>query len=126
MLKTFEVTPARRNYWIPFEFSEFTSLCPVTGQSNFAKITIDYLPDRFCLENKSLKTYLGSFRDVQIGREEVVNRILDDLIEACEARQIMIRAFFSRRDGMNMTIHAEHPSPALKRSLRREKEFRVV
>src|SRR5438132_1439098 len=114
MLKTFEVSSARQNYWIPFAFSEFTSLSPVTGQANFAKITIDYLPNRIGLENKSLEAYLESFHDVQIRREEVVNRILDDLVDACEPRQMIIRASFSRRDGMNMTIHAAHPPSALK------------
>jgi 7-cyano-7-deazaguanine reductase len=114
MLKTFEVTPVRRNYRIPFEFSEFTSLCPATGQANFGKIIIDYLPDKIGLENKSLETYLQSFHDIQIRREEVVNRILDDLVEACEPRQMIVRVSFSRRDGMNMTIHAAHPPSALK------------
>ena len=114
MLKTFEVSSARRNYWIPFAFSEFTSLCPITGQANFAKITIDYLPDRIGLENKSLEAYLGSFHDAQMRREELVNRILDDLMKACEPRQMIVRASFSRRDGMKMTIHAAHPSSALK------------
>lgn len=114
MLKTFEPASARQNYWTIFE-SPFTSLCPLTGETNSATIRIDCLPDKTCLESKSLETYLESFGDVQVGREEVVTRILDDLIKVSNARQMVIRAFFAPQDGMTITIQAEHPSPAPKR-----------
>src|SRR5215472_7307183 len=74
-LETF-ANPARRHYRIHFETDDFTSVCPVTGQPDFARITIDYVPDRFCVESKSLKFYLGSYRNERAFNEAVTNRIL--------------------------------------------------
>jgi 7-cyano-7-deazaguanine reductase len=111
MLKTFELTSARRNYRTTFE-SSLRSLCPLTGESSLAKITIEYLPGRLGLQTDSLETYLESFGDMQIGREELVTRMLDDLIEVSKAREVVIRAYFATQDGMKITIEAEHPSPA--------------
>lgn len=108
ILETFK-NPARRSYWIRFESADFTSLCPVTGQADFAQITIDYLPGKRCLETKSLKFYLGSYRSERAFNEEVTNRILDDLVKACDPRKMIIRAAFSSRGGISLTIRAAHP-----------------
>ena len=101
--------PARRNYRIHFETSDFTSLCPVTGQADFAKIEIDYIPDKLCIESKSLKFYLASFRNERGFNEAITNRILDDFIRACEPRQANITAFFSARGGIALTVRASFP-----------------
>src|SRR4029077_13998118 len=81
-LETFP-NPAKREYHIQFETDDFTSLCPVTGQADFARIEIDYVPDRVCVESKSLKFYLASYRNVRAFNEAVTNRILDDFVRAC-------------------------------------------
>src|ERR1700682_1699063 len=80
-LETFS-NPARRNYRIHFETDDFTSLCPVTGQADFARIEIDYVPDELCVESKSLKFYLASYRNVRAFNEAVTNRILEDFVQA--------------------------------------------
>jgi 7-cyano-7-deazaguanine reductase len=105
ILETFP-NPARRNYRIHFETSDFTSLCPVTGQADFAKIEIDYTPDKFCIESKSLKFYLASFRNERGFNEAITNRILDDFIRACEPREANITASFSARGGIALTVQA--------------------
>jgi 7-cyano-7-deazaguanine reductase len=107
-LETFP-NPARRNYRIHFETSDFTSLCPVTGQADFAKIEIDYIPDKFCIESKSLKFYLSSFRNERGFNEAITNRILDDFIHACQPREANIIASFSARGGIALTVRASFP-----------------
>ena len=107
-LETFP-NPARRNYRIHFETSDFTSLCPVTGQADFAKIEIDYIPWKLCLESKSLKFYLASFRNERGFNEAVANRILDDLVRACQPREANITASFSARGGIALTVRASFP-----------------
>lgn len=107
ILETFE-NPARRPYWIRFETADFTSLCPITGQADFAELKIDYLPDRRCLETKSLKFYLASYRNERAFNEEVTNRLLDDLVKACAPREMTIQARFAPRGGISLTITASH------------------
>jgi 7-cyano-7-deazaguanine reductase len=107
-LETFP-NPARRNYRIHFETSDFTSLCPVTGQADFAKIEIDYTPDKLCIESKSLKFYLASFRNERGFNEAIANRIFDDFIRACEPREANIIASFSARGGIALTVQASFP-----------------
>ena len=107
-LETFP-NPARRNYRIHFETSDFTSLCPVTGQADFAKIEIDYIPGKLCVESKSLKFYLASFRNERGFNEAVANRILDDLVHACQPREANITASFSARGGIALTVRASFP-----------------
>jgi len=107
-LETFP-NPARRNYRIHFETSDFTSLCPVTGQADFAKIEIDYIPDKSCIESKSLKFYLSSFRNERGFNEAITNRILDDFIHACQPREANIIASFSARGGIALTVRASFP-----------------
>jgi len=107
-LETFP-NPAKRRYWIRFETDDFTSLCPVTGQADFARIEIEYVPDRECVESKSLKFYLASYRNVRAFNEEVTNRILDDFVAACAPRAALITAQFSARGGIALTVRAEYP-----------------
>ncbi|HWN24566.1 MAG TPA: preQ(1) synthase, partial [Candidatus Sulfotelmatobacter sp.] len=95
-LETFP-NPARRNYHIHFETDDFTSLCPVTGQADFARIDIDYVPNRLCVESKSLKFYLASYRNEHAFNEAVTNRILDDFVNACTPREAIVTAQFSAR-----------------------------
>src|ERR1700745_4209536 len=96
-LETFSNPAARRNYRIHFETDDFTSVCPVTGQPDFARIDVDYVPDRLCVESKSLKFYLASYRDEHAFNEAVTNRILDDFVKACTPREAIIMAQFSVR-----------------------------
>ncbi len=111
-LETFSNLYAQRDYWIRFESFDFTSLCPVTGQPDFASITIDYVPDVKCIETKSLKFYLSSFRNTRSFNEEVVNRILEDLLAACAPRQLVVHGEFAARGGIGVTVEAAHPASA--------------
>ena len=113
-LETFP-NPTRRNYRIHFETSDFTSLCPVTGQADFAKIEIDYIPGKRCVESKSLKFYLASFRNERGFNEAITNRILDDLIRACQPRDASVTASFSARGGIALTVRARFPDRSVGR-----------
>src|SRR5690242_9908306 len=106
-LETFP-NPARRNYHIHFETDDFTSVCPVTGQPDFARIDIDYVPDRLCVESKSLKFYLGSYRNERAFNEAVTNHILDDFVKACAPREVIVTAQFSARGGIALTVRAAY------------------
>ena len=108
-LETFP-NPARRNYRIRFETADFTSLCPVTGQVDFAQITIEYVPNALCVESKSLKFYLASYRNERAFNEAVTNRILDDFVRACAPREAIVTAEFSARGGIALTVRAEFPN----------------
>jgi len=112
ILETFPNRYAQRDYWIRFECSDFTSLCPVTGQPDFAHISVDYVPDRTCIETKSLKFYLNAFRSTRSFNEEVANRILEDLVAACAPRRMIVQGQFAARGGISVTVQAEHPSGA--------------
>jgi 7-cyano-7-deazaguanine reductase len=108
-LETFPNPAPNRNYRIHFETDDFTSVCPVTGQPDFARIDIDYVPDRLCVESKSLKFYLASYRNEHAFNEAVTNRILDDFVKACSPREVIITAQFSARGGIALTVRAEDP-----------------
>jgi 7-cyano-7-deazaguanine reductase len=108
-LETFP-NPATRAYRIRFETADFTSLCPVTGQMDFAQITIEYIPAKLCIESKSLKFYLASFRNERAFNESVTNRILDDFVGACSPREASVTAEFSARGGIALTVRAEYPN----------------
>jgi 7-cyano-7-deazaguanine reductase len=108
-LETFPNPAPNRNYRIHFETDDFTSVCPVTGQPDFARIDIDYVPDRICIESKSLKFYLASYRNERAFNEAVTNRILDDFLKACAPREAIITAQFSARGGIALTVRAEYP-----------------
>ncbi len=107
-LESFPNKYASRDYTIEFICPEFTSLCPVTGQPDFAHITITYIPDQRCLESKSLKLYLGSFRNTGMFHEEITNRILDDLVAACKPRWARVRGRMNPRGGISIEVTAEH------------------
>jgi 7-cyano-7-deazaguanine reductase len=108
-LETFP-NPAKRNYRIRFETADFTSLCPVTGQMDFAQITIEYIPAKLCVESKSLKFYLASYRNERAFNEAVTNRILDDFVRACSPREAVVTAEFSARGGIALAVRTEFPS----------------
>jgi 7-cyano-7-deazaguanine reductase len=107
-LETFP-NPAGRNYHIRFETADFTSLCPVTGQMDFATITIEYVPNELCIESKSLKFYLASYRNERAFNEAVTNRILTDFVRACRPREATVTAEFSPRGGIALTVRAHFP-----------------
>ena len=109
ILETFKNRFSRRSYEVMFDCAEFTSMCPVTGQPDFAVIHIRYVPDRLCIETKSLKFYLASYRHARSFNEEIVNRILEDLVAACEPRRMSVRGEFSSRGGISVTVDATHP-----------------
>jgi 7-cyano-7-deazaguanine reductase len=109
-LETFLNPEPRRNYRIHFETGDFTSVCPVTGQPDFARIDIDYVPGRLCIESKSLKFYLASYRNERAFNEAVTNRILDDFVKACAPREAIVTAQFSARGGIALTVRAEYPA----------------
>jgi len=112
-LETFQNKFSNRDYWIRFESPEFTSMCPVTGQPDFARITIDYVPDLLCIESKSLKFYLASFRSTRSFNEEIVNRILEDLVKACSPRRAVVHGEFAARGGISVTVDAAYPDEAI-------------
>ena len=107
-LETFP-NPAERLYWIQFHSADFTSLCPITGQADFAELTIEYVPGERCLETKSLKFYLASYRSEKAFNERVTNRILDDLVAACAPRKMLIKAEFAPRGGIALSVTAIFP-----------------
>ncbi len=115
-LETFPNPAPERNYHIHFETDDFTSVCPVTGQPDFARIDIDYVPNRLCVEIKSLKFYLASYRNERAFNEAVTNRILADFVKACAPREAIVTAQFSARGGIALTVRAEYPDAKLRKS----------
>lgn len=107
-LDTFANPTPSRNYEIRFECPEFTCLCPMTGQPDFATYRIHYVPDELCVELKSLKLYLWSFRDEGHFHEAVTNRILDDLVLALRPRFVRVEGDFAVRGGIHTVVVAEH------------------
>jgi len=108
-LETFSNDHAKRDYWITFECGEFTSMCPVTGQPDFAELQIRYVPDKLCIETKSLKYYLASFRNTRSFNEAIVNRILEDIVAACRPRRALVHGRFAPRGGISVIVDAEYP-----------------
>lgn len=107
-LDTFESPRPGRPFTITFETEEFTCLCPLTGQPDFAKLRIQYQPDRLCVESKSLKLYLWSFRDQGAFHEAVTNQILDDLVVATQPQWMRVEGDFLIRGGIRTLVVAEH------------------
>jgi 7-cyano-7-deazaguanine reductase len=107
-LETFPNPRPGREYEISFEAPEFTCLCPMTGQPDFATFRIRYTPDQLCVELKSLKLYLWSFRDEGHFHEDVTNRILDDLVAALQPLRILVEGDFGIRGGIHTVVRAEH------------------
>ncbi len=107
-LETFDNPEPGRDYEIRLSCPEFTCLCPKTGQPDFATFTITYVPDRTCVELKSLKLYLWSFRDQGHFHEAVTNRILDDLVAAVRPRRMKVVGDFNVRGGIHTVVSAEY------------------
>lgn len=123
-VKILEVFPnpyPKRDYEIHMECPEFTCLCPKTGQPDFAVIDITYVPDRLCVELKSLKLYLWSYRDEGGFHEKVVNEILDDLVATCKPRFMRVEGEFNVRGGIHTTVSAEHTAKPKKSASKKNK-----
>ncbi len=110
-LETFDNPQPGRDYIIRIRVPEFTCLCPKTGQPDFAELTLEYIPDQQCVELKSLKLYVWSYRDEGAFHEAVTNRILDDLVAATRPRFMRLTADFNLRGGIDTTVIAEHRGP---------------
>jgi len=109
-LETFENPKLEPDYTIRIDIPEFTCLCPKTGQPDFATINVEYIPDRRCIELKSLKIYIWSFRNEGAFHEAVTNQILKDLVDTCSPRFMRVTADFNVRGGIYTSIVAEHRS----------------
>jgi 7-cyano-7-deazaguanine reductase len=107
-LETFDNPRQVGDYSIRIEIPEFTCLCPKTGQPDFANLTLEYVPDKLCIELKSLKLYIWSFRDQGAFHEAVTNEILQDLATTCQPRFMRLTAEFNVRGGLYTTVVAEH------------------
>ena len=110
-LETFPNPRPQRDFEIAMECPEFTCICPRTGQPDFATIRIRYVPADLCVELKSLKLYLWSYRDEGAFHEAVINRILDDLVEACRPKTMTVVGDFNVRGGIHTTVTAEYKAP---------------
>jgi len=108
-LETFENKYPARDYEIKIVNNEFTSVCPMTGLPDFGTITIEYVPDKKCLELKALKYYFLDYRNEGIFYETVINKILDDLVSACGPKKMVVTGEFSVRGGMRSVVKAVYP-----------------
>ena len=111
VLEVFPNPQPDRDYTIRMNIPEFTCLCPRTGQPDFATLDIEYVPDASCVELKSLKLYIWSYRDQGAFHEAVTNRILDDLVAATAPRFLRVTAHFNVRGGIRTSVVAEHRRP---------------
>ena len=98
-------------YEIVIDIPEFTSVCPKTGLPDFGVLTIRYMPDKSCLELKSLKEYLLSYRNLGIFQENIVNRVLEDVVRACKPKWAVVKGDFRPRGGIGTTVEARWPRP---------------
>ena len=101
---------SHKNYEVTIEIPEYTSVCPKTGLPDFGKITIKYAPDKHCIELKSLKYYIIGYRNLGIFYENIVNRILKDLVSACRPKWAVVTGQFNARGGMTAVIEARYPA----------------
>ncbi|MGB2691075.1 MAG: preQ(1) synthase [Thermodesulfobacteriota bacterium] len=108
ILETFENQYPEREYEIEISCPEFTCVCPKTGQPDFATITLNYVPDKLCIELKSLKLYMFSYRDEGAFHEHVTNQILDHIVEACSPRRAQVTGDFNVRGGITTVIKAKY------------------
>ena len=120
-LEIFKNSHPGRDYEIEMECPEFTCLCPKTGQPDFAELGINYIPDKLCIELKSLKLYLWSFRNEGVFHEKVINDILDDLVIACLPRWMEVVGDFNVRGGIHTTVSASYEAPKIETKPKREK-----
>ena len=107
-LELFDNPQPRRHYTITIRCPEFTSVCPRTGQPDFGEIIIEYIPDKLCIELKSMKLYMQSFRNKGIYYEALTNEILDDLTAACKPKCMKITSKFTPRGGITTEVTVEH------------------
>jgi len=110
-LETFKNSHPGRDYEVEMECPEFTCLCPKTGQPDFAEIEIRYIPNKLCVELKSLKLYLWSYRNEGAFHEKVINNILDDLVEVSSPRWMEVIGAFNVRGGIHTTVSASYQAP---------------
>ncbi len=110
-LENFPNPHPQRDYEVRFEIPEFTCLCPRTGQPDFAIVRIRYTPDAHCVELKSLKLYMWSYRDMGAFHEDVTNRILEDLVAAVQPRRMTVEADFFVRGGIRTVVEASYLGP---------------
>lgn len=110
-LATFDNPRPGRDFTIRIDIPEFTCLCPMTGQPDFAKLTIEYVPAKLCVELKSLKLYMWTFRERGTFHEAVTNEILDHIVAAISPNFMRLRAEFNVRGGIYTTVIAEHRNP---------------
>jgi 7-cyano-7-deazaguanine reductase len=111
-IETFDNPHPNRNYTIRHVAPEFTSVCPKTGQPDYGTIDIEYVADAVCIELKSLKFYLQGFRNEGVFYEDVVNRIMNDMLAALSPRSMKITGSFTPRGGMHSVVTAEYPDKA--------------
>ena len=109
-IDTFDNPKKDRDYTIKITLPEFTCLCPKTGQPDFAKLFLEYIPNKKCAELKSLKMYIWSFRDDGAFHEDVTNQILDDLVSATNPKYMKLKAVFNVRGGVYTTVVCDHKS----------------
>ena len=112
ILDSFPNSHSGRDYTIFLETEDFSSVCPVTGQPDYAEITIEYVPAARCIETKSLKYYLAAFRNTPAFNEQIVNNILEDLVAVCSPKSMTVRGAFAARGGLSLTVVASHQAPA--------------
>lgn len=110
-LEVFPNPQPARDYTIRIRIPEFTCLCPRTGQPDFGELLVEYIPDKLCLELKSIKLYIWSYRDEGAFHEDVTNRILEDLADAVQPRFMRLTARFNVRGGIYTTVIVEHQAP---------------
>ena len=107
-LDTFDNPKSDRDFTIRIDTPEFTCLCPMTGQPDFATLKLEYIPDKLCVELKSFKLYVWSYRDEGAFHEAVTNKIMDDLVEVMNPRFIRLKAVFNVRGGVYTNVECEH------------------
>lgn len=115
ILETFLTPAPKRLFEICFSTDEFTSMCPITGQPDYATIIIRYVPKERCVESKALKLYLRSFRNQGVFAEGIVNRILDDLVEVLNPHSMMVTGDFTPRGGIGLSVEACYPNILLEK-----------
>ena len=113
LLEAFPNRYPNRDYVITFEHPEFTSLCPMTGQPDFATITVRYVPGDLCVESKSFKLYMCAFRNHGSFMESLVNTIADDLVATLSPRRLTVLGTFNVRGGTGITVRVDHLDPGL-------------
>ena len=108
VIEVWENQYAGRDYMIHLEVPEFTCICPKTGLPDFAVVTVDYRPAKFCLELKSLKMYTIFYRDIGIFHEHLVNKLLDDMVRACKPRWMKVSVVMNPRGGIHTSVEAQY------------------